>query len=113
MGTLAEAVNERPNSPAVLFRDVPGYPRGFRVLFFAMVFAPLGFLLALAGSASGLERLGRIVLFSAGLVLPPLVFERAWIAVTCGVLNPYDLLWACGAIATGAALCECSFALLD
>src|SRR6266699_2221622 len=32
MGTLAEAVNERPNSPAVLFRDVPGYPRGFRVL---------------------------------------------------------------------------------
>ncbi|HYT86250.1 MAG TPA: hypothetical protein VEK81_07435, partial [Burkholderiales bacterium] len=32
MGTLAEAVNERPNSPAVLFQDVPGYPRGFRVL---------------------------------------------------------------------------------
>src|SRR5258708_30363658 len=32
MGTLAEAVNERPDSPAVLFRDVPGYPRGFRVL---------------------------------------------------------------------------------
>jgi VanZ family protein len=87
--------------------------RGFRVLFFVMIFAPLGFLLALAGSASGLERLSRIVFFSAGLVLPSLVFERAWIAVTCGVLNPYDLLWACGAIATGAALCECSFALLD
>src|SRR2546427_6518443 len=32
MGTLAEAVNERPDSPAVLFLDVPGYPRGFRVL---------------------------------------------------------------------------------
>src|SRR2546426_10624746 len=32
MGTLAEAVNERPNPPAVLFQDVPGYPRGFRVL---------------------------------------------------------------------------------
>ena len=32
MGTLAEAVNERPSSPAVLFDEVPGYPRGFRVL---------------------------------------------------------------------------------
>src|SRR2546425_13067352 len=32
MGTLAEAVNERPNPPAVLFQDVPGYPQGFRVL---------------------------------------------------------------------------------
>ena len=32
MGTLAEAVNERADSPAVLFQDVPGYPRGFRVL---------------------------------------------------------------------------------
>jgi len=32
MGTLAEAVNERPNPPAVLFQDVSGYPQGFRVL---------------------------------------------------------------------------------
>ncbi|TMG73618.1 MAG: UbiD family decarboxylase [Betaproteobacteria bacterium] len=32
MGTLAEAVNERPDAPAVLFEDVPEYPHGFRVL---------------------------------------------------------------------------------
>ena len=32
MGTLAEAVNERPNAPAVLFQDIPGYPQGFSVL---------------------------------------------------------------------------------
>src|SRR6266853_757311 len=32
MGTLAESVNERPDAPAVLFEDVPEYPRGFRVL---------------------------------------------------------------------------------
>src|SRR5439155_1237568 len=32
MGTLAESVNERPDAPAVLFEDVPDYPRGFRVL---------------------------------------------------------------------------------
>jgi UbiD family decarboxylase len=32
MGTLAEAVNERSNAPAVLFEDVPGYPKGFRTL---------------------------------------------------------------------------------
>ena len=32
MGALAESVNERPNAPAVLFEDVPEYPRGFRVL---------------------------------------------------------------------------------
>jgi 4-hydroxy-3-polyprenylbenzoate decarboxylase len=32
MGTLAEAVNERPNAPAILFEDVPGYPKGFRTL---------------------------------------------------------------------------------
>ena len=32
MGTLAEAVNERSNAPAILFEDVPGYPKGFRTL---------------------------------------------------------------------------------
>src|SRR5439155_1239493 len=32
MGTLAESVNERRDAPAVLFEDVPEYPRGFRVL---------------------------------------------------------------------------------
>lgn len=32
MGTLAEAVNERPNAPAILFEDVLGYPKGFRTL---------------------------------------------------------------------------------
>src|SRR5205814_1167270 len=32
MGTLAESVNERPDAPAVLFEDVPGYPRGYRVM---------------------------------------------------------------------------------
>src|SRR2546430_1305877 len=32
MGTLAESVNGRPDAPAVLFEDVPDYPRGFRVL---------------------------------------------------------------------------------
>jgi 4-hydroxy-3-polyprenylbenzoate decarboxylase len=32
MGTLAEAVNERSNAPAVLFEEVPGYPKGFRTL---------------------------------------------------------------------------------
>ncbi|HET7199348.1 MAG TPA: UbiD family decarboxylase, partial [Burkholderiales bacterium] len=32
MGTLAEAVNERSNAPAILFEEVPGYPTGFRTL---------------------------------------------------------------------------------
>ena len=32
MGTLAEAVNERSNAPAILFEDVPGYPKGYRAL---------------------------------------------------------------------------------
>jgi UbiD family decarboxylase len=32
MGTLAEAVNERSNAPAILFEQVPGYPKGFRTL---------------------------------------------------------------------------------
>src|SRR3989442_14983323 len=32
MGTLAEAVNERPDSPAALLLDGPGAPRGFRGL---------------------------------------------------------------------------------
>src|SRR6266581_2094945 len=32
MGTLAESVNERSDAPAVLYEDVPEYPRGFRVL---------------------------------------------------------------------------------
>src|SRR5256885_4639134 len=32
LGTLAESVNERPDVPAVLFEDVPYYPRGLRVL---------------------------------------------------------------------------------
>src|SRR5258705_12566757 len=32
MGTLAESVNQRSNAPAVLFEEVPGYPKGFRTL---------------------------------------------------------------------------------
>ncbi len=32
MGTLAEAVNERPGAPALLYEDVPGYPKGYRVM---------------------------------------------------------------------------------
>src|SRR6185503_3561332 len=33
MGTLAEIVNQQGKSaPAILFEDVPGYPKGFRVL---------------------------------------------------------------------------------
>ena len=33
MGTLAEIVNHaRPEPPAILFEDVPGYPRGMRLL---------------------------------------------------------------------------------
>jgi 4-hydroxy-3-polyprenylbenzoate decarboxylase len=32
MGTLAESVNERSNAPAILFDDIPGYPKGFRTL---------------------------------------------------------------------------------
>ena len=32
MGTLAESVNERSNAPAILFEEIPGYPRGFRTL---------------------------------------------------------------------------------
>ena len=32
MGTLAESVNERSNAPAILFEEIPGYPKGFRTL---------------------------------------------------------------------------------
>jgi UbiD family decarboxylase len=33
MGTLAEIVNHaRPEPPAILFEDVPGYPKGMRLL---------------------------------------------------------------------------------
>src|SRR4051794_23316863 len=34
MGTLAEIVNQKQGitAPAILFEDVPGYPKGFRVL---------------------------------------------------------------------------------
>ena len=33
MGTLAEIVNHaRPEPPAILFEDVPGYPRGMRLI---------------------------------------------------------------------------------
>jgi 3-polyprenyl-4-hydroxybenzoate decarboxylase len=33
MGTLAEIVNHaRPEPPAILFEDVPGYPQGMRLL---------------------------------------------------------------------------------
>src|SRR5262249_56157683 len=33
MGTLAEIVNHsRPESPAILFEEVPGYPKGMRLL---------------------------------------------------------------------------------
>jgi 4-hydroxy-3-polyprenylbenzoate decarboxylase len=32
MGTLAESVNERSNAPAILFDEIPGYPKGFRTL---------------------------------------------------------------------------------
>ena len=32
MGTLAESVNERSNAPAILFDEIPGYPKGLRTL---------------------------------------------------------------------------------
>src|SRR3974390_2562674 len=32
MGTLAGSVNERANAPAILFEDIPAYPKGFRAL---------------------------------------------------------------------------------
>ena len=32
MGTLAESVNERSSAPAILFEEIPGYPKGFRTL---------------------------------------------------------------------------------
>ena len=34
MGTLGEIVNHaRPEAPALLFEDVPGYPKGYRTLY--------------------------------------------------------------------------------
>ena len=32
MGTLAEIIYREPNPPAILFEDIPGYPKGFRAL---------------------------------------------------------------------------------
>ena len=32
MGTLAEIVYREPNPPAILFVDIPGYPKGFRAM---------------------------------------------------------------------------------
>src|ERR1700730_11820297 len=32
MGALAEIVYRRPNPPAILFEDIPGYPKGFRAV---------------------------------------------------------------------------------
>ena len=32
MGTLAELVYRDDNAPAILFEDIPGYPRGFRAM---------------------------------------------------------------------------------
>ncbi|HET7765512.1 MAG TPA: UbiD family decarboxylase [Burkholderiales bacterium] len=61
MGTLAEAVNERANAPAVLFEDVPGYPEGFR---------------ALSGSTNSMKRLA----ITLGFPVPshPLDVVRAY-----------------------------------
>jgi 4-hydroxy-3-polyprenylbenzoate decarboxylase len=61
MGTLAEAVNERPNAPAVLFEEVPGYPKGFR---------------ALSGSTNSMKRLA----ITLGFPVPahPLDVVRAY-----------------------------------
>src|SRR5436853_3676268 len=61
MGTLAEAVNERSNAPAVLFQDIPGYPKGFR---------------ALSGSTNSMKRLA----ITLGFPVPehPLDVVRAY-----------------------------------
>jgi 4-hydroxy-3-polyprenylbenzoate decarboxylase len=61
MGTLAEAVNERSNAPAVLFEEVPGYPKGFR---------------ALSGSTNSMKRLA----ITLGFPVPahPLDVVRAY-----------------------------------
>ena len=32
MGTLAEIVYREPTPPAILFEDIPGYPKGFRAI---------------------------------------------------------------------------------
>src|SRR5262245_22386671 len=32
LGTLAELVYREPNPPALLFEDIPGYPKGFRAI---------------------------------------------------------------------------------
>src|SRR5512142_1138830 len=32
MGTLAEVVYRQENPPAILFEDIPGYPKGFRAV---------------------------------------------------------------------------------
>src|SRR5258708_21167755 len=48
MGTLAEAVNERSNVPAILFEEVPGYPKGFRTL---------------SGSTNSMKRLATTLVF--------------------------------------------------
>jgi 4-hydroxy-3-polyprenylbenzoate decarboxylase len=61
MGTLAEAVSERPNAPAILFEEVPGYPKGFR---------------ALSGSTNSMKRLA----ITLGFPVPahPLDVVRAY-----------------------------------
>ena len=32
MGALAEIVYREPNPPALLFEDIPGYPKGWRAI---------------------------------------------------------------------------------
>jgi 4-hydroxy-3-polyprenylbenzoate decarboxylase len=50
MGTLAELVYRRPNPPALLFEDIPGYPKGFR---------------AISGSTNSAKRLAIVLGFPA------------------------------------------------
>ena len=61
MGTLAESVNERANAPAILFEDIPAYPKGFR---------------ALSGSTNSMKRLA----ITLGFPVPshPLDVVRAY-----------------------------------
>ena len=61
MGTLAEAINERSNAPAILFEDVPGYPKSYR---------------ALSGSTNSMKRLA----ITLGFPVPahPLDVVRAY-----------------------------------
>src|SRR5882672_3302584 len=50
MGTLAELVYREPNPPALLFEDIPGYPKGFR---------------AISGSTNSAKRLAIVLGFPA------------------------------------------------